>query len=640
MLAKVIKLTHEKGGQVSSRNAVDYLARASAELAPNQAIEGGTFGMEGLPLDRPDDRTLAVQIMDHTAAAGRQRTHFKNNPFYHFVLSWRDGEHPTKQQCEHAAQHALKALGLAHNQAVWLVHRDTAHHHVHVVANRVDPDKLVLSGPPRYDYLVLDRACREIELMQSWQHDHGPHAVMDGVVTRISNTARRKLGLLPESSSHAPTPASRMAEVHSGAPSFADWMRERVAPELAAAISQPNASWQDLHATLAQRGIAIQQQGGGLVFITPTDTGRDTRTKASGMDYRFSMGRLQKALGAFQPDTTPLPVPEPDKTYARFAHSVRAGQEPGEYPGKTGNATQREERRQAREQAREALAERFKAEKAAIRQNAQAMRIETHQRHITEKAALLNRIKAGKPERMAALTEQHGSRQLARSLYAAEKVAALQDLQTRHQAERAALAKSVRMEWPAWVEQQAAAGNEAAQSALRGMRYREQRKKTHSRPGFEGEDLDGTLTQRQPDDEDKAVGSIGGEGLPFRLSTAAVQIDYARQRITYMDEHGQARLTDSGPRIDVHQTDFDTISQGLLLAAQKFGGEVYITGAADFRERAARQAARMGIRVADQDLQGGVEQARERTRSGNYSDCAKRPSSTETAITARWVGVR
>lgn len=35
MLAKVIDLTNKKYGRVSSRDAVDYLARESAELAPN-----------------------------------------------------------------------------------------------------------------------------------------------------------------------------------------------------------------------------------------------------------------------------------------------------------------------------------------------------------------------------------------------------------------------------------------------------------------------------------------------------------------------------------------------------------------------------------------------------------------------------
>ena len=40
----------------------------------------------------------------------------------------------------------------------------------------------------------------------------------------------------------------------------------------------------------------------------------------------------------------------------------------------------------------------------------------------------------------------------------------------------------------------------------------------------------------------------------------------------------------------------------LRIAAQKFGGRVEITGSAAFRERATRQAVRLGIRVVDADL--------------------------------------
>ena len=612
MLAKVIKLTNKKGGPVSSGNAVDYLARVGG-LASAPALEGGTFGMDGLPVDTLDDRRLAVQVMDHTAEAGRQKTRFRNNPFYHFVLSWRDGEYPTTAQCGDAAQHALDALGMATNQAMWMVHRDTTHHHhVHVLTNRVNPDTLVLSGPPRYDYFTLDQACREIELIQGWQHDHGPHAVIDGTVVRLSSAARRKLRRDAERPAHGPTPASRMAEVHSGVPGFAHWMRERVALELVGVIGQPGSTWQDLHMTLARRGITVQERGGGLVFVTHADNSRDTQTKASGVDYRFSLGRLEKTLGEFELPSSPLPASESDSTHAQFVLCVRAGQEPGECAGTTGDSTLREARRKSREHARVSLAERFKSERAAIKKNAGAMRTETRQRHFAEKAVLLAHIKTAKPDRIAALTEQHGSRQLARGLYAAEKVTAMQDLQLHHKDERAALTQVVRMEWPAWLEQQAALGDEAAQSALRGMRYRAQRKKNQLRSGFEGEDLEGTLGERQPDDEDEvSVGSIGGKVVPFWLSQAVIQIDYRYQRIAYMDRDGQTRLTDSGPRIDVHQDDADTIRQGLLLASQKFGGELFITGDADFRERAAREATRMGIQVADHDLKETVELARQ-----------------------------
>lgn len=610
MLAKVINLKNERGGQVSAKDVVDYLARESKELAQNQTIEGGTFNLEGLLLETPEDRLLAVQLMDHVAEAGRQKTNFKNNPLYHFALSWREDEHPTKVQCQQAAAHMLKALGLENNQVVWFVHRDTEHHHhLHVVANRVHPDKLILSGPPRFDYFVLDKACREVELNQGWQHDNGPYAVIDGEVIKLSRRERAELGLvITDKPEHTPSPKDRMHEVHTGVPAFADWMRERVAPEIHQIINQPNSNWQDVHLALAKRGVELKQNGGGFVFITLAD-GKETSTKASGVDYKFSAGRLQKALGVFQ-SATALPASDPAKTYNRYAHNARRGVDTTECPGKTGDTLERAKKRDARTKERDALARRFEHEKMLNRANTKTARSELSQRHKQDKTDLLKSIKTDKPARITQLTEQHGSKRLALSLYAAEKVSVIQVLQEQQKTERATLSKTLRMEWPSWLEQQAELGDENAQSALRGIRYREQRKLTKTRSGFEGEDLGLDGLKPYLSDNNTQINSITGE-LPFRLSNASVQIDYEQQRITYTDEQGNIRLTDSGARIDVHQVEQDSIEQGLLLAAQKFGGEVYITGDADFRDQAARQAARMGINVADEDLHEVVQHERQ-----------------------------
>lgn len=609
MLAKVITLRNERGGQVSAKDLVDYLVRESEELAQNQFIEGGTFNLDNLSLSSAEDRLLAIQLMDHTAEAGRQKTRFTGNPYYHFALSWREAEHPTKAQCEQAAQHTLKALGLEKSQAVWFVHRDTQHHHhLHVVANRVDPDRLVLSGPPRYDFFVLDKACREIELMQGWQHDNGPYAVIDGLVVKLSKKDRAELGLLAtDKPEHAPSPKDRMHALHTGVPAFAEWLRDSVAPELKQLISLPNADWQAMHTALAKRGVEIKASGGGLVFVTRVD-GRENSTKASGIDYRFSAGRLQKILGEFQLPTA-LTAPDPDKTYDRHIANVRSGIVAGEHPGKTGNTAERAKQREQRQQAREELAARFAVEKKSNTSNGKAIRTHLSQQHQQAKSELLKTIKAGKPERIAELTAEHGSRRLALGLYAAEKISAIQTLQDQQKTERASLSKILRMEWPAWLEQKAQRGDEAAKSALRGIRYREQKKLTRQRPGFEGEELD-ALKPYDPTNE-KPSGSITGDVVPsFRLVNANVQIDYQKQRITYLDEQGQIRLTDSGQRVDVHQKTPDTLEQGLLLAAQKFGGEIYITGDAEFREQAAQQAARMGISVADEDLCEVIQQER------------------------------
>ena len=41
---------------------------------------------------------------------------------------------------------------------------------------------------------------------------------------------------------------------------------------------------------------------------------------------------------------------------------------------------------------------------------------------------------------------------------------------------------------------------------------------------------------------------------------------------------------------------------GLLLAIQKFGGDVFVTGSLAFRELAAKEALMMGIRVKNPEL--------------------------------------
>jgi hypothetical protein len=264
MLAKVIKLQNERGGRVSAHHGVQYIFREGGEEhVLERNVTGGSFNLEMGDLDLADplDRALATRMMDYTAEAGRLRNRFTSNPFYHYAISWREGEHPTPEQCREAAAHTLKALGLAENQAVWGLHTDRDHHwHIHVLANRVDPEKLHLSGPPKLDFLVLDKCMRELELAQGWAHDKGPYVVIDGAIERLSKAQREQLGL--RKSDRSPTPGARAAEVHSGAPSLSDWLGKRAKDELLAARS-----WGELHHLLAERGCTLRQSGGGLVVV-------------------------------------------------------------------------------------------------------------------------------------------------------------------------------------------------------------------------------------------------------------------------------------------------------------------------------------------------------------------------------------
>jgi hypothetical protein len=63
-------------------------------------------------------------------------------PVFHAMLSLRPGEHLTTNQWELAVQTYMLDLGFSEdNKYVAVMHRDTDHEHVHIVANRINLDK-------------------------------------------------------------------------------------------------------------------------------------------------------------------------------------------------------------------------------------------------------------------------------------------------------------------------------------------------------------------------------------------------------------------------------------------------------------------------------------------------------------------
>ena len=619
MLAKVIMLKKSWKTVASAANyVVDDLKKAAEQpepghygpedganyLARDGVLEAASFNMEGLNPTDPDDRRQIIKLMDSTARAwaARSRAHPKTNPFYHVVLSWKAGEQPTVDQATVAAAKALNAVGMADNQAFFAIHRDKDHHHhIHIIANRVHPEHLVLTGPPRYDFLVLDKTCREIELEQGWQHDNGPHVVIDGQIKRLTHALRRQLGLETDKSlaPYAPAVKARMGEVKAGLPSLAGWLNNKVAPELVA-----TQNWQEFHRACVARGLRVVKVKSGLIFETDM-LDKATQTKASAVHYALSLGRLQNRFGAYEPPDSATATatlangPESGSTYNDYVARIACGTDPDsqEYPGRTGRGAQRDQARWDRAVARSALFEQYKIEKYTAKDSRKAARNDLRLLHRSEKSDLLQHLAAAKTGTVAHLQKQYGS-QVARLLWAAQRTAAMEDLADRQKRERLALTHANAMEWLPWLERQAALGNEAAISALRGLRYRAQRDKTKQKAGIEGEDLGHTFAAASKEN------SIRGTVRPddFDIRTAQLRIT-PEHSIEYLDTHGQVRLTDSGPRIDLAQeNDPQAMRAGLLLASQKFGGEVFITGALPFRESATKEALQMGIKVKNPEL--------------------------------------
>ena len=273
----------------------------------------------------------------------------------------------------------------------------------------------------------------------------------------------------------------------------------------------------------------------------------------------------------------------------------------GEIPGKTGKSAKRAERREERAADRNDLYERYAAQKAAGGSAAAEQRKAFSRMHKEERQALTAALARDRKTRIPDLVRQHG-KQVAFALWAAERARALQTLQARQQIERSALRRTSDMSWKAWVEREAASGDPASQAALRGLRYREQRR-TKPLPGFEGEDLEDSMDAPAARGEGgQRNASISGTVKAFDLSR--YEIDRLRQIIIYRDEHGNVALEDMGQRIECRQHQDDAVIRaGLLLSAQKYGGEVVITGDDAFKARAAEIARQAGVRVVNTELQ-------------------------------------
>ena len=108
-----------------------------------------------------------------------------------------------------AAEETLKALGLERHQALIVAHRDKDHPHLHVIANRVNPEtgKAAKLGNDR---LKLSRWA------ERWERERGQVKCPE----RAKNNAERAKGgpvrERPEVPAHRPPPARANAEGGTG----------------------------------------------------------------------------------------------------------------------------------------------------------------------------------------------------------------------------------------------------------------------------------------------------------------------------------------------------------------------------------------------------------------------------------------
>lgn len=473
------------------------------------------------------------------------------DPVYHVVLSWPSGESPTDEQAFQCGRHALRAVGMEGHQYVFAVHRDTAHAHLHIAVNRVHPDTFAAVYPDR-DYFKLDRAMRELELLQGWRHDKGPYAVFERNGRQVIDWASQAA----DTKGKRPTRAADM-ERHADAESLFSYVRGAPREAVLQVLRQETADWAAVHDAFASFGLEIREKGQGLaVYDLAAET--EVPIKASDMHESLSKQRLITRLGGYVPPTK-AQARQPESQYDRFRAPKR-------------DPATREQRRQERADARRGLRERYEAYRSAfVYRRLDAL--EVKQRY----AGLRDDARRRREEVRATVCDA-AARKALYSVIAFEALRERERLRSAIKVERDGLRNAPgnrRMSFREWVAVQAAAGDAAAISQLRGWAYAEGR----------GERQLNAIVG------DRALnGFRGNEALDPVARDLGVAMTYAVRRngtVVYRNAEGADAFVDHGQCIEVlpdAMADKLVVEAAHRLASEKYGSSIEITGGDEFKQ--------------------------------------------------------
>lgn len=252
---------------------------ADLGFEPGEKVEAfGAINLQGASLE-----DWQMQMVATAARGTRMR-----DPVEHIVISWREGEAPSREQVEDAVKIVLDVMDYGRCSTVWALHGNTKTFHAHIAIVRVDPATGNAQGTG-WDIDRLHQALALIEDRQGWAaEEESLFTVRDGAVyvradgQKVRDAAGEQVGY------RAPgrTLPRKIAEV---------------APKLGN-IAGAATSWEDLHKGFLELNALYERKGSGAVIK------RDSKEcKASALGRECGRRELEKRLGAFRPREASLP---------------------------------------------------------------------------------------------------------------------------------------------------------------------------------------------------------------------------------------------------------------------------------------------------------------------------------------------
>lgn len=234
------------------------------------------------------------------------------NPIDHWLLSWREGEIPTKEEVDAAIEMFVEELGLPKHQCIYAVHGDTHNRHVHVALNRfnVETGKMTTINKGYYRNAGHKAVARIIDRF-GWQPEPNARYVMKDGEPVFSAAAEAKIA----GGERSLRMGAAAFEVRTGYRSA-----QRIAQEEALPILESARTWSEVHARLAERGVAYDPVGtNGALFTVANE-----RVKSSDVSRKASITSLERRLGAFEPRDADVAIGRRRTEDDRFPGAFRA----------------------------------------------------------------------------------------------------------------------------------------------------------------------------------------------------------------------------------------------------------------------------------------------------------------------------
>jgi hypothetical protein len=457
---------------------------------------------------------------------------------------------------DEAVKIALDELDLGGCQAIWVVHNDTENCHVHITANRIDPEThRAIQPAERWTHRAIQRAARKIEISQGWEiESNGTY-----IVTADGELARKKAMSQPDSRNPKLSKTALDIEAHTAAKSA-----ERIAQDTAAPIIRNAQSWPELHQRLASHGIAFERKGSGAVLFIG-----NTAVKASRAGRDLSMSKLESRLGEYRQRScevhvADLPPPEP-------VNRVNERNVKNEWNRYT--------------EARERYYREKYSSLAALSSRQKNERSELKKKHRSEREMIFSCSWRG---RGAALNRT-------RSITAASQQVEKLNLRDRHEREREEARKLFPARFPnfkRWLESEETASEETAEAAI-SFRY-------SGNGSLHGAGI--IPTQARPEIPD---------------IRAFTQISWNRRSVAYrIPGENNAEFIDYGKKIVLSERCSESaILAALQLANHKWGGAV-INGTEEYKRACVALAIRHHLKIFNMEIAAGAETGRKNFEHG------------------------